>query len=125
MKIIPIKTEEGKRVFVKTDKCFSFGVKEKKFKTISMSLVFDKNYTKTLENIIARCKEHLGRPLSKKVLYRKDDKVTVYPKFKANTKLYETEDEINPMKYEDKRCDMISHESRSGNRWDFVKWECG
>ena len=107
MKMIPVKTNEGKQVFVRTDKCFSFGVKkDKKFKTISMSLVLDENSTKTLENIIARCEEHLGRPLSKKVSYRKDDKVTVCPKFKANTKLYETEGEINPMKYEDKRCDV-------------------
>ena len=34
MKMIPMKTEEGKQVFVKTDKCFSFGVKkDKKFNT--------------------------------------------------------------------------------------------
>ena len=41
MEMIPIKTEDGKRVFVKTGKCFSFGVKkDKKFKnSISMSLV--------------------------------------------------------------------------------------
>ena len=107
MKMIPIKTEEGKQLFVKTDKCFSFGVKkDKKFKTISMSLVLDDNSTKVLENIISQCEEHLGRPLSKKVLYRKDDKTTVYPKFKENTKLYETEGEIDPMKHEEKRCDV-------------------
>ena len=103
MKMIPIKTEEGKQVFVKTEKCFSFAIKDKKFKTISMSLVLDENSTKTF---IARCEERLGQPLSKKVSYRKDDKVTVYPKFKANMKLFETEGEINPMKYEDKRCDL-------------------
>ena len=29
MKMIPIKTEDDKQVFVKTDKCFSFGVKKR------------------------------------------------------------------------------------------------
>ena len=48
----------------------------------------------------------MGRPLSKKIFYRKDDKVTVYPKLKDNTKLYETEGEIDVTKYEDKRCDV-------------------
>ena len=88
MEMIPVKTEDGKRVFVKTGKCFSFGVKkDKKFKnSISMSLVLDTESVKTLEGIVARCEEHLGRPLSKKIFYRKDDKVTVYPKLKDNTK---------------------------------------
>ena len=36
MKMISVKTNEGKQVFVKTDKCFSFGVKkDKRFKTFS------------------------------------------------------------------------------------------
>ena len=45
MELIPLKTEEGKQVFVKTGKCFSFGVeKHKKFKkSISMSLVLTRN----------------------------------------------------------------------------------
>ena len=107
MKMIPVKTNEGKQVFVKTDKYFSFGVKkDKRFKTISMSLVLDTESVKVLEDIISQCEDHLSKPLSKKVLYRKHDKVTVYPKFKANTKLYEMEGEIDPLKYEDKRCDV-------------------
>ena len=37
MQLIPMKTNEGGQVFVKTDKCFSFGVKkDKKFKTVSI-----------------------------------------------------------------------------------------
>ena len=44
MKMISVKTNEGKQLFVKTDKCFSFGVKkDKRFKTVSMSLVLDEN----------------------------------------------------------------------------------
>ena len=90
MKLIPMKTEEGNQVFVKTDKCFSFGVKkDKKFKTISMSML-DENSTRTLENIIKQCEDHLGCPLSKKVFYGK----TIYPKLKDSTKFYETEGEI-------------------------------
>ena len=108
MELIPLKTEEGKQVFVKTGKCFSFGVeKHKKFKkSISMSLVLDTESVKILENIVAQCEEHLGRPLSKKVFYRDDDKVRIYPKVKDNTKLYETEGEIDTFKYEGKRCDV-------------------
>ena len=106
MKMIPVKTNEGKQVFVKTDKCFSFGVKkDKRFKTISMSLVLDTESVKVLEDIIFQCEGHLGKPFSRTILYRKDGRVTIYPKFKANMKLYETE-EINPLKYEDKRCDV-------------------
>ena len=107
MKIIPVKTEEDKQVFVKTEKCFSFGVKnDKKFKTISMTLVLDESSAKNLEDIVAQCEEHLGRSFPKTVLYRKEDRVTVYPKFNEQTKLYETGGEIDSMKYEDKRCDV-------------------
>ena len=59
-----------------------------------------------MENIVAQCEEHLGRPLSKKVFYRDDDKVRIYPKVKDNTKLYETKGEIDTFKYEGKRCDV-------------------
>ena len=42
MQMIPIKTNDDKSVFLKTDKCFSFGVKkDKRFKTTSMSLKLD------------------------------------------------------------------------------------
>ena len=40
-----------------------------------------------------------GKPLMQKVLYRKEDKVTVYPKLNDRTKLYEVEGEIDPLKY--------------------------
>ena len=51
--MIPIKTAVDKPVFVKTGKCFSFGVKKgKKIKTTSMSLVLDEDSTKSLEDII-------------------------------------------------------------------------
>ena len=106
MKLIPIKTEDDKQLFVKTDKCFSFGVKkDRKFKTISMSLVLDENTEKTLRNIVDQCESHLNRSLTKKFFYGKDDN-TIYPKLKSSTKFYELEDEIDPLKYEDKICDV-------------------
>ena len=38
LQFVPIRTEDGKPLYVKTGKCLSFGVKhEKKFKTASMS----------------------------------------------------------------------------------------
>ena len=81
MKMIPMKTNEGGQVFVKTDKCFSFGVKkDKKFKTVSMSLVLDESSVKALKTIVSQCEDHLGRTLTKKVFYGNDDKVTIYPK---------------------------------------------
>lgn len=105
--MIFIKTEEGKPVYVKTRKCFSFGVKkDKKFKTTSMSLVLDAESVKKLEGIISECEDHLGRPLTQKVLYRKEEKVTIYPKFTDRTKLYEVEGEIDAMKYEGTHCDV-------------------
>ena len=107
MKLIPLKTNEDKQIFVKTDKCFSFGVtKDKKFKTISMSLVLDENSTKVLKDIVDQCEDHLGRSLTKKVFYGKGDKITIYPKLKASTKFYETDGEVDVGKYEDKLCDV-------------------
>ena len=72
MKLIPIKTNEDKKVSVKTNKCFSFGVKkDKKFKTVSMSLVLDDESLKTLKGITRQCEDHLGRLLTNKVILRK------------------------------------------------------
>ena len=106
MKLIPVKTSEGKQLFVKTEKCFSFGVKkDKKFKTISMSLVLDDESTKTLKNIVEQCESHLGRPLTKRLFYGNDEN-TIYPKLKPSTKFYELEDEIDVAKYEEKVCDV-------------------
>ena len=106
LKMISIKTGEVKPLYVRTEKCFSFGVKkDKKFKTTSMSLVLDENSVRMLEDVIEQCEIYLGKPLTQKVLYRKDDKVTVYPKYKDSTKLYETEGETDPVKYEGKHCE--------------------
>ena len=107
IKLIPIKTEDDKQVFVKTKKCFSFGVKkDKKFKTISMSLILDDDTLKQLKTIVKQCEDHLGRPLTKKVFYSNDEK-TIYPKLKSDVKFYETEKgEIDVDKYEDKICDV-------------------
>ena len=104
MKMIPIKTEDDKQLFVK--KCFSFGVKkDKKFKTISMSLILDNDFAKTLKDIVKQCEDYLGRPLTKKLFYGNDDN-TIYPKLKPSTKFYELEGEIDVSKYEDKVCDV-------------------
>ena len=106
MEMIPIKTNEGKQLFVKTRKCFSFGVKkDKKFKTVSMSLVLDEETLKTLKGIVSQCESHLGRPLTKRVFYGNDNN-TVYPKLKPSVKFYETEGEIAVSKYEEKACDV-------------------
>ena len=106
MKMIPIKTANDEQVFVKTNKCFSFGVKkDKKFKTVSMSLALDEETKKTLKNIVKECENHLGRPLTKKLFYGNDEN-TIYPKLKPSVKFYETDGEINVFKYEDKICDV-------------------
>ena len=89
-----IKTE----VFVKTNKCFSFGVKkDKKFETVSMSLVLDEESLKTLKNIVKECENHLGRPLTKKLFYG-DYGNMIYPKLKPYVKFYETDGEIDVFK---------------------------
>ena len=70
MKMIPIKTTDDEQVFLKTNKCFSFGVrKDKKFETVSMSLVLDEESLKTLKNIVKQCEDHLGRSLTKRLFY--------------------------------------------------------
>ena len=106
MEMIPMKTNDDKQLFVKTGKCFSFGVKkDRKFKTISMSLILDDESSKTLKDIVDQCESHLGRSLTKKLFYGKDDK-TIYPKLKPSTKFYELDGEIDVLKYEDKICDV-------------------
>ena len=106
MKMIPIKTTDDEQVFVKTGKCFSFGVKkDKKFKTVSMSLVLDEESLKTLKNIMKECEDHLGCPLTKKLFYGNDEN-TIYPKSKPSVKFYETDGEVDVFKYEDKMCDV-------------------
>ena len=106
MKMIPIKTNDNEQVLVKTDKCFSFGVKkDKKFKTISMSLILDDESAKMLKDIVKQCESHLGRPLTKKVFYGNDE-MTIYPKLKPSTKFYEVTGEVDVAKYEEKHCDV-------------------
>ena len=106
MKMVPIKTDDDKQVFVKTNKCFSFGVKkDKKFETVSMSLVLDEESLKTLKNIVKECENHLGRPLTKKLFYG-DYGNMIYPKLKPCVKFYETDGEIDVFKYENKLCDV-------------------
>ena len=106
MKLILIKTNDDKQVFVKTNKCFSFGVKkDKKFKTVSMSLVLDEESSKTLKDIVRQCEDHLGHPLTKRVFYGDDDN-TIYPKLKPSAKFYEVDGEIDVSKYEEKACDV-------------------
>ena len=101
MEMIPIKTSECKQVFVKTGKCFLFGVKkDKRFET---TLKLDDATTASLQNIIGECETHLSKPLTKRVFYKDN---TVYPKFKATTKLYESADEIDPAEYEDRFSDV-------------------
>ena len=107
MKMIPIKTNEDKQVFVKTEKCFSFGVKKgKKFKTVSMPLVLDEETTKALKDIVDQCESFLHRPLTKRLFYGNDEN-TIYPKLKPFAKFYEIDfGEIDVSKYEDKICDV-------------------
>ena len=106
MKMVPIKTTDDESVFVKTNKCFSFGVKkDKKFETVSMSLVLDDESLKTLKNIVKECEAHLGRPLTKKLFYG-DYGNMIYPKLKPYVKFYDTEGEIDVFKYEEKICDV-------------------
>ena len=101
MKKITVKTAERNPLYVYTEKCHSFGVKkDDRFKTTSMSNVLDETSVKKFEDIIDRCEKELGKSLSSKVLYRRDDgTVTVYPKFKKHTKIYENGEEIDPAKY--------------------------
>lgn len=108
MKKIAIKTDEGKPLYVPTEKCHSFGVKkDNRFDTTSMSVVLDENSVKKFEDVIEQCEKHLGKSFSSKILYRRDDgTVTVYPKFKKHTKLYENGNEIDLLKYERKDCDV-------------------
>ena len=106
IKMIPVRTEDDKQLFMKTGKCFSFGVKkDKKFKTVSMSLVLDAETTSQLKDIVSQCESHLGRPLTKRLFYGKDGN-TIYPRLKPSTKFYELEDEIDVLKYEEKVCDV-------------------
>ena len=59
MEMIPIKTNDDEKIFVKTGKYFSFGVKkDKRFKTTPMSLKLDDATTASLQNIIDQCEAY-------------------------------------------------------------------
>ena len=106
MEMIPIKTMDNKPFFVKTNKCFSYGVKrDNKFKTLSMSLKLDEETLKTLKNIVKECEGHLRSSLTKKLFYG-DDENTIYPKLKPSVKFYEVGGEVSVSGYEDKCCDV-------------------
>ena len=106
MEMIPIKTMDGKPYFVKTGKCFSYGVKrDSKFKTLSMSLKLDEETLMTLKNIVKECEGHLGHPLTKKLFYG-DNENTIYPKLKPYVKFYEVDGEVDASEYEDRTCDV-------------------
>ena len=106
MEMIPIKTINGEPYFVKTNKCFSYGVKrDSKFKTLSMSLKLDEETLKTLKNIVKECEDHLNSPLTKKLFYG-DDENTIYPKLKPSVKFYEVDGEVDVSEYEDRTCDV-------------------
>ena len=71
-----------------------------------MSLILDESSVKVLKDIVSQCEDHLGRPLTKKVFYGNNDKVTIYPRLRDSTKFYETDKEVDPLNYEDKLCDV-------------------
>ena len=106
MEMIPIKTMNDKPYYLKTGKCFSYGVKrDNKFNTLSMSLKLDEETLKTLKNIVKECEDHLGCELTRKLFYG-DDGNTIYPKLKPSVKFYEVGGEVNVSDYKDKCCDV-------------------
>ena len=119
MKMIPIKTTDDEEVFVKTNKCFSFGVrKDKKFETVSMSLVLDEESLKTLKNIVKQCEDHLGHPLTKKLFYGKYGNM-IYPKLKRYVKFLRFRF-LRNRRLQIRRKNLRS-KSRFGSRWYFVE----
>ena len=110
-KLIPIKTEDDKQLFVKTGKCYSYDVKgyRKRYgrsRSNSMFLTLDDDTLKQLKTIVKQCEDHLGRPLTFSP-FCGDDGNKISPKIKKDTKFYEAENgEIDPLKYERKQCDV-------------------
>ena len=102
----------GKKLIIPTGKCFSFGMrKDVKFGTMSMNIVLDETTVKAIEKVISKDEQHLGKPLSK-VLYRMEDgTTTIYAKLEKSkgeilTKFYRGKEEIGPMTYEGKHCEV-------------------
>ena len=109
MKKITIRREDGKPLVIPTGKSFSYGVKkDTKYKSVSMSLVLHDVTIGVFESVISLCEKHLGKPPS----YRRDDgTVTAYVKLKTVkgeilSKFYKDNEEIDPMTYEGKHCEV-------------------
>ena len=112
LKKITIRKEDGKPLVIATGKCFFFGVKkDTKYMSGLTSLDLNDVTVRTFETILAQCEKHLGKPLSK-LLYRRDDgTVTIYSKLKVAkgeilSKFYKDREEIDPMTYEGKHCEV-------------------
>ena len=108
----------GVKVMVQTESCFSWGVQADRARdSYSMPLVLgkDSKTVKTLKMILQKCKDYLpGREFGK-CLYENNERgtVTIYPKlkcFKGNfsTSIYEGDNEVDPRKYLNKRCNVIA-----------------
>ena len=82
-----------------------------KFKSTSVSLVLDDVTIQAFESILSQCEKHLGKP-PLKFLYRRDDgATTIYAKLKTAkgeilSKFYKDKEEIDPMTYEGKHCEV-------------------
>ena len=84
MKVVPIPAVDGKPLYLTTGKCFSFGVKTSSdYGTKSMLLKLDDVTAASLRCILAKCSEHMGSRLTKRLFYNSD---TVYAKLKRTTK---------------------------------------
>ena len=110
LKKIAIKTEDGKPVYVRTEKCHSFGVKkDKKFKTTSMSSFWTKIPLRKSKTSSINAKSIWVKLFRRKffIAWTIYGSVIVYPKFKDQTKLYGAEEgEIDPSKYDGKNCEV-------------------
>ena len=112
LKEITIRREDGKPLVIPTGKCFSYGVKkDMKFKSVSMSLVLDDVTIQAFESILSQCEERLGNPPSKFLYCRDDGTTTAYVKLKTAkgeilSKFYKDKEEIDPMTYEGKHCEV-------------------
>ena len=112
MKKVTIRKEDGKPLVIPTGKCFSYGMKKDvKYKTTSMSLVLDDVTVRPFEEICSQCEKHLGSPLSKFFYRRNDGTVTIYAKLKMAkseilSKFCKDGQEIDPITYEEKHCEV-------------------
>ena len=112
MKKITIRRQDGKPLVIPTGKCFSYGVKkDTKYKSVSMSLLLDDVTIGAFESVISQCEKHLENLPSKFLYHRDDGTVTAYVKLKTAkgeilSKFYKDKEEIDPMTYEGKHCEV-------------------